>query len=88
MTLFKIFLAKAYPLKQLTRRSVDYKWSDECQRAFDELKKLLTSRPVLKLPDSTGRFILDTDASAVAIDAVLSQQQDENGEVKKHPGCI
>ena len=79
------FSAKAYPLKQLTRRSVEYKWSEECQRAFDELKRLLTSKPVLKLPDSNGRFILDTDASAVAIAAVLSQQQEEDGEMKEHP---
>ncbi len=68
------FSARANPLKQLTRRSVEYKWSDECQKTFDELKKLLTSGPVLKLADSTGRFFLDTDASAVAIAAVLSQR--------------
>ena len=79
------FSAKAYPLKQLTRRSVEYKWSDECQQSFDELKRLLTSEPVLKLPDSSGRFILDTDASAVAIAAVISQQQEEDGEIKDHP---
>ncbi len=45
---------------------------------------MLTSEPVLKLPDSTGRFILDTDASAVAIAAVLSQQQEEDEEKREH----
>ncbi len=64
---------------------MEYKWSEECQRSFDDLKKLLTSKPVLKLPDSDGRFILDTHASAVAIAAVLSLQQQEDGETKEHP---
>lgn len=49
------------------------------QEAFDELKTRLTSTPILRLPRFDRRFHLHTDASNVAIGAVL-QQADDNGE--------
>ena len=51
-------------------------WSDECEQAFVELKYALSSTPVLKYPDFTKNFILDTDASFDTIGAVLSQYDD------------
>ena len=45
--------------------------------AFNQLKTLLTSTPVLSFPRADGgEFVLDTDASNVGIGAVLSQIQD------------
>lgn len=43
--------------------------------AFEELKRLLTSTPVLALPRRTGRYVLDTDASKDQLGAVLLQEQ-------------
>ena len=53
----------AQPLHKLTEANVPFKWSDECQSAFDVLKSRLTSAPILTHPDFTKPFILDTDAS-------------------------
>ncbi len=53
--------------------------------AFQELKILLTTAPVLRAPTGTRRFIVDTDASGVAIAAVLSQMQEEEGKMVERP---
>ena len=50
------------------------------EKAFADLKKALVEAPVLGYPDPDGHFILDTDASAYGIGAVLSQIQ--HGEEK------
>ena len=66
----------ASPLIALTQKSATFKWGEEEQRAFDELKGKLVSAPILGYPDMQEKFILDTDASKCAIGAVLSQVQD------------
>ena len=43
---------------------------------FEELKKKITSQPVLSLPRREGKFRVETDASEHAIGGVLSQEQD------------
>ena len=55
-------------------------WTETCQNAFEALKGKLVSAPILAFPNTTDTFILDTDASNLAIGAVLSQKQ---GEVEK-----
>ena len=57
-------------------------WSPECQRAFEILKTILCSAPILSMPTEDGRFYLDTDASEVAIAAILQQEQEINGSKK------
>ena len=68
----------ARPLHRLTERLATFMWTDECQGSFDELRRVLTSAPVLAYPDFNRQFILDTDASDTGIGAVLSQV-DEGG---------
>ena len=46
----------AKPLTSLLQKSVNFIWTDERQMAFDELKKRLTTAPVLTLPDQSKRF--------------------------------
>ena len=48
-------------------------WSDECEKAFRSLKSALTTEPVLRAPDFSRPFIVQTDASDKGIGAVLSQ---------------
>lgn len=58
-----------------------FKWTGECQIAFNELKRVPTSTPILSYPRRDGgMFILDTDCSGFAAGAVLSRLQD--GEEK------
>ncbi|MCG7875094.1 MAG: RNase H-like domain-containing protein [Candidatus Thiodiazotropha endolucinida] len=53
------------------------KWGDAQENAFRSLKQALISNPILKLPDFTATFILQTDASEAGLGAVLLQE--ENG---------
>ncbi|XP_036001790.1 uncharacterized protein LOC118565513 [Fundulus heteroclitus] len=71
----KDFASIAEPLHNLTKKHARFQWSEECQEAFDKLKHLLTTAPVLGFPLDQGNMILDTDASDVGIGAVLSQVQ-------------
>ncbi|KAJ8385117.1 hypothetical protein AAFF_G00192580 [Aldrovandia affinis] len=54
-------------------KGADFTWAPECQQAFDLLKNALTEAPVLRPPDLSLPFVLDTDASNVGMGAVLSQ---------------
>lgn len=83
----KDFAQIAAPLHQLmsgdSRRSISKEWDEICQKAFETLKKKLITAPVLKCPDFSREFILETDASFKGLGAVLSQKYDG----KIHPVC-
>jgi len=66
----------AAPLFLLMRKGQHFCWNDEQQEAFDELKRRLTTAPVLASPRSSGTLYLDTDASETGLGIVLSQEQD------------
>ena len=51
------------------------KWSPDCTKAFEDLKRQLVSPPVLGYPDFTQPLIVETDASLDGLGAVLSQEQ-------------
>ena len=51
------------------------KWGDAQENAFRSLKRALISKPILKLPDLSGTFILQTDASVAGLGAVLLQYE-------------
>ena len=57
----------------LLKKDQKFEWTEECQRAFDDLKKRFTEEPVLMMPDQTWPFQIETDASKYAIGAVLTQ---------------
>ena len=63
----------ATPLHHLTEKSATFVWTEECQKAFQILKDLLSQAPVLCYPSLTRDFELQTDASAVGLGAVLEQ---------------
>jgi len=77
----KDFSVIAAPLYNLTRKDGEFKWTRECQEAFDELKRRLVSEPILALPSGEGTYVLDTDASDFGLGAVLSQRQNEQEKV-------
>ena len=74
------FAKTARPLHALTSKYARFLGTEDCQRAFEELKKKMTSAPVIAFPRDGDTFILDCDASNEAIGAVLSRIQ--NGQEK------
>ena len=54
-----------------------WKWTEQCQEAFEELKKQLTSPPILAHPDFSKPFFLECDASLFQIGLILSQNDEE-----------
>jgi hypothetical protein len=65
-------------LTALLKKNSPWYWGEKQQKAFDTLKQLFTSAPILIYPDSQKKFILETDASDFAIGAVLSQPDSRN----------
>ena len=48
---------------------------DEAKKAFNEIKKLLVSPPVLKAPTTDGLFCLESDTSREGVGGTLLQKQ-------------
>ncbi|WVZ62884.1 LOW QUALITY PROTEIN: hypothetical protein U9M48_012576 [Paspalum notatum var. saurae] len=64
----------AKPMTSLLEKGVPFIWTKERQDAFDELKKRLTTAPVLTLPDLTKSFTVYCDASKEGLGCVLMQE--------------
>lgn len=62
----------AAALTDLLKRD-GFHWSQLADKAFDALKRGLTSAPIFAMPDFTQAFIVETDASGIGIGAVLTQ---------------
>ena len=76
------FSNRAAPLIELTRKSSPNQvvWSEDCDKAFNDLRSCLCSDPILQNPDFSQPFTVQTDASGVGLGAVLLQG--EVGEQK------
>jgi len=66
------FASIAEPLSALTKKGVRFSWSPEAQEAFEHLKRAFAETVTLAYPQPDQTFILDTDASDVAVGAILS----------------
>ena len=75
------FAIVAAPLTDATRKGSpnEIPWNDTREQAFQELKKRISSPPILRLPDVSQPFILQIDASHLGVGAVLLQE-DTAGE--------
>ena len=67
---------KLAPIYQLTRKGIPWEWTEECQEAFDSIKKDLTNPPVLVMPNDKGHFVLVSDTSTIGCGATLYQMID------------
>ena len=73
------------PLHAVTGLNATFAWSPDQQKAFNEIKTALIEATALAQPDSEEEFVLDTDASAVAISGILHQWQGAPGERRLRP---
>jgi len=77
------FSAKARPLFDLTRSEQVWTWSGREQAAFEDLKTVVTTTPVLVSLQESDPFWIEADSLDFATEAVLSQQSTTDG--KWHP---
>ena len=61
------------PLRQLEAKGVEWHWDDNQQKAFDEVKTLITCHPVLQYYDVTKKVTLQCDASQSGVGTALLQ---------------
>ncbi|XP_069176776.1 uncharacterized protein [Procambarus clarkii] len=76
------FSSIAAPLTDLLKKGVKLIWNENCQKAFENLKAILISSPILRSPSFEDRFILTVDASDYGLGSVLSQTDEKGVE---HP---
>ena len=63
----------AHPLIDLTKKNLTWNWSPSCQSAFNNLKCLFLSKPILHLPDLSAPFAVATNASKYTSGTILLQ---------------
>ena len=70
----KDFARIAKPLHEMMRKEMKWSWEERQQKAFEELKKRFTIKPVLVTPDLDKEMRVEVDASDFAIGEVLSMK--------------
>ena len=82
----KGYADKVFPMQKLMRnKGKKFEWSDEAQTAFEKIKRELCEAPVLGMPTEKGMYLLDIDASVVAISGMLHQEQEWNERTVLRP---
>jgi hypothetical protein len=76
----KDFSHHARPLFNLTKNEQKWQWGSSETSAFQKLKELVTSAPVLTTPADDQPFRIEADSSDYATGAVLSQLLTEDGK--------
>ena len=71
----KDFLKIAGPMSRLTLKKVKFEWTDRVEECFQELKKRLTTAPVLALLEEKEGFAVYTDSSKEGLGCVLMQNR-------------
>ncbi|KAL5538765.1 hypothetical protein UlMin_046214 [Ulmus minor] len=67
------FSSLSAPLTGLTKKNKKFEWTERCERNFQELKRRLTSAPILIVPSEDEEFTIYCDASKMGLGAVLMQ---------------
>jgi hypothetical protein len=74
----KDYSKKATPLHRFTKKGIPFKWDEQAEEAFQDIKRRIAEQPILKTFDPNKETFVETDASDYAIGATLYQ---------KHEGC-
>ena len=62
------------PMTALTSTSVKFNWTEECDNAFKEMKRVMATETLLAFPDFNKTFVIHTDASKTQLGAIISQE--------------
>ena len=62
-------------MTRLTQKYVKFDWDDRCKEAFQELRRRLTSAPILIVPDKGQGYTVYCDASRAELGCVLMQSR-------------
>jgi hypothetical protein len=65
----------ANPITELQKKNKKFVWTEKCTEAFRRLKELLTTTPILKVPNMDADFLVCTDASKEGLGGVLMQDR-------------
>lgn len=68
------YLKLAKPLTELTKKAQPFKWTMNCQEAFESLKQKFMEEPILQIPDPAKPFQVECDTSKIATGVILRQQ--------------
>ena len=71
------FFTLAHPLNDLTKKNYPWKWNRNEQKAFQQLKDACASDFILRTPDWSKQFIMETDALGFALGAVIMQEHED-----------
>ena len=63
------------PIYDLQKKSKKFKWTEEVEKAFNDIKELLISPPVLKAPMPDGLFHLESDTPLEVVGGTFLQKQ-------------
>ncbi|XP_065368079.1 uncharacterized protein LOC135960632 [Calliphora vicina] len=74
------FSSVVYPISETLSTKKKFVWTPEAQQAFEQIKDLLSSAPILSNPDFEKKFFVHCDASDFGIGAVLVQLDNNNEE--------
>ena len=77
----------AEPLTSLTKKDRRYEWGAAQQEAFEKVKALIASAPVLARPSFNAQLVVQTDASDMGISAVLLQAIGGQERVLEFASC-
>lgn len=65
----------------LKKENFPFQWNEKAQDAFEKLKAILTTEPILQSPDFSKPFVLHTDASDTGVGGILTQNINDNERV-------
>ena len=72
---------KALPFYSLMKKSEKFEWTDEAQESFDNLKKILSTSPVLVTPREKETLLMYIAATVQVFSSVLVVEREEAGRV-------
>ena len=82
----KGYADKVCPMRQLMRhKGKKFTWNNAAEESFQRIRKEFCEAPVLGMPTEKRMYVLDTDASVVAISGILHQEQEWNGKTVLRP---
>jgi transposase InsO family protein len=67
----------ARPLTALTKKGQEFRWTEECSQAFEELKNALINSPIRAQFDPDRETFIECDSSGYVVGGELSQKGDD-----------